>query len=328
MPPSLTCKARMVVGALIVTAICGGTSVGAARAATPAPVTELSPDLRPVLLLEPPQGGLLLVQHALRLPDRKAGSLAQKLGYWIATPIVRRDRSERRTQLPAAWRTSEPDRGFTQALLQQLSHVAANWPWRTLIVSSSGPESDSQLQALAGQDAVVAVVRDELVDLGGKVEFHVIMALTTVRAIATTRETRVHARVEYFAPTLVADSGLPRRGLASFAMDGPLDEQVSTAATDLSQFLAMIVARVSVPESLHPHNPTLGELGAHPACGACRASDPVVYLQPGRVWVRVGKPRGSILALPLQSARPTRQAPQLVPQQAVLGGHAARIDRP
>ena len=88
-----------------------------------------------------------------------------------------------------------------------------------------------------------------------------------------------------------------------FAANGRLDDQVSTAATDLSQFLATIVARVSVPDSLHPHNPTLGELGLHPSCGTCRASDPVVYLQPARVWVRVGKLPGSILALPRQPAR-------------------------
>jgi hypothetical protein len=251
---------------------------GAVRAANLAPATELSPDRRPVLILEPPQGALLLVHHGALLPDHRG-------------------------PLPSAWRTPEPDRGFTAALLMQLSHVAANWPWRTLIVSTSGPESDSQLQTLTGEDAVVVVVHDELVDLGGKVQFQVSLELVTVRAIATRHETRVQTPVQYLAPALVADSAMPRRSLAAFAPDGPLDDQVSTAVTDLSQFLATIVARVSVPESLRAHNPTLGELGAHPICGQCRASDPVVYQQPGRVWVRVGKRGGSILALPLQSAR-------------------------
>ena len=147
--------------------------------------------------------------------------------------------------------------------------------------------------------AVIAAVHDELVDLAGKVELHVTMQLVTVRASATAREARVRTQVEYFAPPLVADGAMPRRSLAQFAMEGPLDDQVGTAATDLSQFLATIVARVSVPDSLHPHNPTLGELGVHPTCGACRTSDPVVYEQPGRVWVRLGKPPGTILALPL-----------------------------
>jgi hypothetical protein len=249
--------------------------IGAAVAATPGPATELSPDMRPVLVLQPPQGELMLVQ----------------------------DSEERRTHLPSAWRTPAPDRGFSHALLMQLSQVSSNWPWRTLAISSSGPESDSQLQTLPGQDAIVAEVHAELVDLGGKVEFRVRMDLVTVRAIATPHETRVRTQVEYFAPALAADRRRPRRGQALFAAHGRLDDQVSTAAADLSQFLATIVARVSVPDSLHPHNSTLGELGLHPRCGVCRASDPVVYLQPARVWVRVGRLPDSILALPLQSAR-------------------------
>jgi hypothetical protein len=280
------------VGAMLLT--------GAATAANPGPATELSPDSRPVLVLEPPQGAMLLVHHAVRLPDSQAESLALKLGYWIATPIIRRDREERRGPLPAPWLTAEPDRGFSQALLMQLSHGASNWPWRSLVVSTSAPESDSQLQTLVGEDAVVAVLHDELVDLSGKVEFHVTLELTTVRAIATAHETRTHSQVEYFARPLVADSARPRRRMADFVADGPLDDQVGAAATDLGQFLATIVARVSVPESLHPHNPTLGELGVHLTCVECRPSDPVVFQQPGRVWIRVGKPPGSILAMPIR----------------------------
>ena len=262
-------------GGALVAAMIVAAGIGAAPAATVGPATQLSPDMRPVLVLQPPEGKLM----------------------------IRPDREERRTHLPSAWLTSAPDRGFSQALLMQLSQVSANWPWRTLVISSSGPESDSQLQTLPGQDAIVAEVHAELVDLGDKVEFHVLMALVSVRASATPHETRVRTQVEYFAPALVADRRRPRRNLALFAANGRLDEQVSTAAADLSQFLATIVARVSVPESLHPHNPTLGELGLHPSCGACRASDPVVYLQPARVWVRVGRLPGSILALPRQPAR-------------------------
>jgi len=258
----------MLVGVLVVTAASGA---------------ELSPDMRPVLILEPPQGELLLAHRVAHLSDKRA--------------------------LPRAWRTSEPDRGFSQALLMQLSHVAANWPWRSLIVSISAAQSDSHLQTLSGQDAVVAVAHDELVDLGGKVQFHVTMDLVTVRSIASAQQQRARTPVEYFAPVLTADSSQPRRSLAAFAMDGPLDDQVSTAATDLSQFLALIVARVSVPNSLHPHNPTLGALGLHPVCAACRASDPVVYRQPGRVWVRVGKPPGRILALPLRTSKTGSQGP-------------------
>jgi hypothetical protein len=264
-------EAGRIAGVLLVTA-------GAVQAAPLGPASELSPDMRPVLVLQPPQGQLQLVHPGARPRDRK----------------------ERLAPLPAAWQTPEADRGFTQALLMQLSHAAANWPWRSLIVSASGPESDSQLQSLSEQDAVLAVVQDELVDLGGKVQFQVTMELTTVRAIATAHERRVHTHVEYLTQALPADSEQPRRNLAPFAQDGTLDAQVSTAATDLSQFLATIVARVSVPNSLHPHNPTLGGLGLHPSCSECRASDRVVYLQPGRVWVRAGKASGSILALPLK----------------------------
>jgi hypothetical protein len=240
-----------------------------------APAIELSPDTRPVLLLQPPRGDLMLAHRALH-----------------------------RVPLPQAWRTSESDRGFAEALQQQLSHGAANWPWRRLIDSSSGADSDTQLRTLADQTAVIAVVHDELVDLGGRVEFHVTVELVTVRGVATAHESRTRLRVQYFAPSLSADSSAPRRTTAPFVSDGPLDEQVSTAATDLSQFLATMVARVSVPAALRPHNPTLGELGAHPICAECRASDQVVYVQPGRVWVRVAKAPGSILALPLQSLRP------------------------
>ncbi len=286
-------EAVRIVGVLILTAAFGRTPAGAE---TPGPTGELSPDMRPVLVLQPPQGPLLLARRG----------------------APQRDHKERRLPLPAAWQTSEPDRGFNQALLMQLSHVAANWPWRTLIVSTSGPEIASQLQSLTDQDAVVAVVGEALADLGGKVQLQITMELTTVRAIATAHERRVRSRVEYFAPALVADSGLPRRNPA-FAMDGVLDDQVSTAATDLSQFLATIVARVSVPSSLHPHNPTLGGLALHLVCAECRASNRVVYLQPGRVWVSVGKRPGRILALPL---------PPPKSQPAIQGGHAARIDRP
>jgi hypothetical protein len=247
---------------------------GVAHAAASGPTAELSPDTRPVLLLEPPRGALLLARHARRRP------------------------------LPASWRTGEPDRGFAAALTMLLSPGAANSPWRQLIVSKSGADTHSQLQMLEGQDAVVAVVHDDLVDQGGKVAYHVSMDVATIRAIATAQETRVHTPVQYFAAALTADSRVPRRSRAAFVSGGPLDGQVSTAATDLSQFLAAIVARVSVPASLRPHNPTLGELGVHPACGVCRAADPVVYQQPGRVWVRAGTPIGAILALPLPSARP------------------------
>jgi hypothetical protein len=253
----------------------------AAQAATTGPGAGLSPDLRPLLVLEPPHGPLLLVHH-----------------------------EQRRGPLPSAWRTAEPDRGFGQTLLMQLSQASANWPWRTLIVSSSSRQSDSQLQSLMGQDAVIAVVRDELVDLAGKIQLHVTMQLVTVRASATPHEGRVRTRVDYFAAPLAADSAMPRRSRAHFVVDGPLDEQVSTAATDLSQFLATIVARVSVPDSLQPHNPTLGELGVHPTCSECRASDPVVYEQPGRIWIRVGRPPGTILALPVQSSRPISRPPR------------------
>jgi hypothetical protein len=243
-----------------------------AHAAVSGPAAELAPDTRPVLVLEPPRGALLLVRHARHLP------------------------------LPVTWRTREPDRGFASALMMLLSPGAANSPWRQLLVSTSGADTQSQLQMLEGQDAVVAVVHDELLDQGGKVAYHVTMDVATMRAIATAQETRVHTPVQYFATPLSANSHLPRRSRATFAMEGPLDGQVSTAATDLSQFLATIVARVSVPASLRPHNPTLGELGVHPACGVCRAADPVVYQQPGRVWVRAGMPVGAILALPLPAA--------------------------
>src|SRR5271167_694789 len=81
----------------------------AAPAESLGPATELAPDRRPVLLLTPPRGQLLLVRHAVLLPNHRA-------------------------PLPAPWRTSEPDRGFATALSMQLSHVAANWPWRTLIL--------------------------------------------------------------------------------------------------------------------------------------------------------------------------------------------------
>ncbi len=76
------------------------TGAATAQAEAPGPAAELSPDRRPVLLLQPPQGPLLLVRHAVLLPNHRG-------------------------PLPAAWRTSEPDRGFTAALLMQLSHVAA-----------------------------------------------------------------------------------------------------------------------------------------------------------------------------------------------------------
>src|ERR1700753_1504862 len=143
-------KARQIVGAVL---LAGCMAAGGAAHAVP--TAELSPDTRPVLVVEPPQGELLLVRHITRLPDRPSESLVLRLGHWIVAPVTGATRTEHRAPLPAPWRTTEADRGFTQALLMQLSHVAGNSPWRTLIVSSSHLESDSQLQTLGGRDAVL-----------------------------------------------------------------------------------------------------------------------------------------------------------------------------
>ena len=97
-------------GALIVVA-----GIGSAPAATVGAATELSPDMRPVLVLQAPPGELMLVHHAVRLPDGRPESLAQKLGNWISAPVIGQDREERRTHLPSDWRTAAPDRGFSQA---------------------------------------------------------------------------------------------------------------------------------------------------------------------------------------------------------------------
>jgi hypothetical protein len=271
-----------------------------------ASVTELSPDLRPTLIVLPPLQGLMLAHHAHPLSQSRAEALAHALGLLVALPIIHHRARESLQPLPPSWRTDDADRGFMEQLSGALEPGEANWPWRELRIVKSGEEIDRLVSQLSGQDVAVALLGFELEDLGAHVQLSVQADVTFVRFAGTARESRVRTLIRHLAPRLDADPQRPRASAAQFRAAGPLDRLMSTAALDLSRVLAVTVARdVSAVASIaQPQGRRYGQLGRKPKCRECRADDPVLHEEPGRVWVAPTKLPGTVLSLPTVDSVP------------------------
>jgi hypothetical protein len=265
---------------------------------TSAPVAALSPDERPMLFLVSTPDEMLLVHHAHPLPPSTAERLALKLGLFIAGPIIRRRARESAGPLPVAWRTSALDRGFVQELAATLESNQANWPWRTLRLAPSSEQAEA-LAAQAKADAAVVRFTLELEDLGRQVAFSASAHVLFVRATGTPRESRTQLLIRHVAPPLAADSAHPERSAALFRAGGPLDQQVSAAAFDLSRALAVTIARMTTPT---PTGATASrryaDLAVKPHCAECRPEDAVLHEEPARVWVAPARLPGAVLSLP------------------------------
>jgi hypothetical protein len=266
--------------------------------ATSAPIAELSPDERPMLILVSAPGELLLVHHAHPMPPSAAERLALKLGLFIAGPIIRRRARESAGPLPVAWRTPALDRGFVQELSSTLERTQANWPWRTLRLAASR----EQAEALAEQskaDAAVVSFTLELVDLDRQVQFSASALVLLARAAGTPRESRTYIVIRHFAPPLPADTAHPERSAVLFRAGGALDQQVSAAATDLSRALAVTIARLTTPTPIGAiAGRRYADLAVKPRCTECRPEDAVLHEEPARVWVTPSRQPGTVLSLP------------------------------
>lgn len=271
-----------------------------ASASVPAPPAALSPDQRPTLVIVSPPTALTIVHHARPLPPAEAEQLALKLGLEAAVPIIRRRARDGWDPLPRAWQTDEPDRGFSADISAALDPAQqANWPWRALKIVTSSAEADAALAELSGQDAAIATFKCELEDDFRTVQ---LVARATVRLIhdagaAGQKETQFNIR--HYGRPIAADWGRPRKYAITFRSGGPIDDEVSGAALDLSHALAVIIARLTTPETLTAASRQFGDLTHKPTCPECRAADPVIHQEPGRVWIIPARLGATLLSLPV-----------------------------
>lgn len=283
-----------------VLALVAASACGWAAAQSP-PATALSPDERPTLLLVAAPAQLTIIHHAHPLPPNKAEQLALKLGLFIAAPIIRRQARDGWDPLPRAWQTDQPDRGFAAAIAAALDpSQQANWPWRALKITDSSAAADAALAQLTGRDVVIVTFKCELEDQLHTVQLIARANLTMIRSAGTPNESRTDFSIRHFGRPIVADWGRPRKYAAVFKADGPLDQQVSAAALDLSHALAVTVARLTTAApNVRMAIERYGDLPDKPKCPDCRASDPVLREEPGRVWVAPARLGGAVLSLPV-----------------------------
>lgn len=271
-----------------------------AGASAPEPAAALSPDQRPTLVIVAPPTALTIVHHAHPLPPAEAEQLALKIGLDAAVPIIRRRSRDGWDPLPRVWQTTEPDRGFSADIAAALDPAQqANWPWRALKIVTSSAEADAALAELAGQDAAIATFKCELEDGFQTVQ---LVARATVRLIhdaGTGGQKDTQFNIRHYGLPIPADWGRPRKYAIAFRSGGPLDDQVSAAALDLSHALAVIIARLTTPETLEAASRHFGDLPRKPNCPECRPGDPVIHEEPSRVWVIPARLGATLLSLPV-----------------------------
>jgi hypothetical protein len=271
-----------------------------AGASAPAPPAALSPDQRPTLVIVAEPKALTIVHHAHPMPSAEAEQLALKVGLYAALPMIRRRAREGWDPLPRAWQSGEPDRGFSQAIAAALDPAQqANWPWRALKIVTSRAEANAALAQLSGQDAAVATFKCELEDQLRSVQLIARASLKLIHAAGTAGESRTQFNIRHYGRPLDADWGRPRKYVVAFRSGGPLDEQVSAAALDLSHAIAVVVARLTTPATLEAASRHFGDLVHKPECPECRPSDPVIHEEPGRVWVIPARLGATLLSLPV-----------------------------
>ena len=271
---------------------------GWARASAPAPAA-LSPDQRPTLVIIAEPSPLTVVHHANPMPPAEAEQLALKLGLYAAMPIIRRRARDGWDPLPRAWETDQPDRGFSADLAAALDPAQqANWPWRALKIVKSSAEADAAIAQLTGQDAAVASFKCELEDQLHAVQLIARATVSLIRGAGEPGQSRTHFNIRHYGRPVEADWGRPRQYAVVFRSGGAIDEQVNAAALDLSHALAVIVARLTTPQTLEAATRHYGDLSRKPQCPECRPGDPVIHEEPHRVWVIPARLGATLLSLP------------------------------
>lgn len=266
-----------------------------------APVTSLSPDQRPTLIIVAAPAPLLVAHHPQPLSPGRAQALALELGLAAAVPIIRRHARSGLDPLPRAWKSDEPDRGFTAALAAALDRRQANWPWRDLLIVASEKKARAAVAQLEGEDVAVVRFAYRLEDWMTTVQYRAQARVELLRDVGTARESLTWLTVRHLSPKLVANWGRPRESAAVFRPGGPLDQAVHAAALDLSRALAVTIARLTTATTgVRVAGLEFGQLAHKPDCPPCGPGDPVLHREPGRVWVAPAKLAGTILSLPIE----------------------------
>ncbi|HUK02654.1 MAG TPA: hypothetical protein VLW26_10280 [Steroidobacteraceae bacterium] len=284
---------------LLVTVACSSAQADVPSASAPS-AASLSPDARPTLLIVSPTFQIMLVHHAHPVPVSEAEQLAEKLGLLIAGRIIRRDARESSSPLPPQWRTTDPDRGFSERLTAALDPAQANWPWRAQRVVGSSALADRALEDMKGADVVIVKFNVDLLDLDTEVQLDAEARLRIVRAAGTARDSRSQMLLRHLSVPLKAQSDHAQKSAAQFAPSGPLDQLASSAALDLSRVLAVVIERVVTPAPAGKvAGRHFGDLIRKPKCAECRPTDWVLHEEPNRVWVAPTQLAGTILSLPV-----------------------------
>jgi hypothetical protein len=296
MPTS--CAARRLVLTLAALALGGLPAFVSADAL--APVTALSPDQRPTLIIVAAPTPLLIAHHPQPLSPDAAEALALDIGLPAAGPIIRRRARSGLDPLPPAWDSGEPDRGFTAALAAALDRPQANWPWRDLEIVDSEAKARTAAAQREGEDVVVVTFACQLEDWMSTVQYRAQARVRLLRDVGTPQESRTELTVRHLSRKIAADWGRARESAAVFRSGGALDQAVDAAALDLSRALAVTIARLTTPTpSMLTAGREFGQLAHKPDCPECGPSDPVLHQEPGRVWVAPAKLVGTILSLPV-----------------------------
>lgn len=274
-----------------------------------APVTSISPDQRPTLIIVSKPAVLLIRHHPRPLSPLAVEAMTLKLGLQAARPAILRYERRGLDPLPPAWRSGRPDRAFAAALAAALDRAQANWPWRDLEIVPSIAKARAAIAALKGHDVVLVTFHCELEDRIHTVQYSAEARVELLRDAGTTRESRTRFDIRHLSGELAADWGEPRRYAAVFRSGGPFDQAVDSAAFDLSRVLAVTVARLTTATpDIQIAGLEYGELARKPDCPVCRAGDTVLQQEPGRVWVAPRQLDGTILSLPLEAPAGERVA--------------------
>jgi len=273
------------------------------------PVTSISPDQRPTLIIVADPSPLLIRHHPRPLSPVTAQAMALRLGLYVAVPIIRRYARTGLDPLPTAWRTDQPDRGFTAALEAAIDRTQANWPWRDLKIVRTEAKARAALADLTGDDVALVSFKYELEDWIETVQYSAEARVSMLRDVGTPRESRTQFDIRHLSRMIAADWGDPREYAAVFRAAGPLDQAVNSAALDLSRALAVTISRLTTATpDIQIAGLEFGQLLHKPSCGVCRSTDTVLQQSPGRVWVAPWKLAGTILSLPVAQPRHARVA--------------------
>ncbi len=277
-------------------AICLARSPALAQSSADA-VTALSPDERPALIVQLPEGALMLARQP-------SPSAAQRLASSLGLGTRPRQTLE---PLPPPWRTAQPDRGLAGELRAALDHTQANWPWRELRLLEGAGQMDRELARNAGADVAISRISLELEDFGARVALLARAEITIVRALGTAREARSQVLLRHLGAPFSADSAHARRDSSPFRPGGALDESVRVAALDLTRLLAVTIERADAPGGLTAGSSRrVRDLPHTQSCSQCRPEDTVLHQEPGRIWIAPARSPNTILSRPLAAPKVER----------------------